>query len=75
MINLPPKPVMKAEVIKTINEFATQHRSGKSIPLNDFFGAMLLYATSATQEDLTRLLRINMAEVLKHQKPTRKFDA
>lgn len=75
MINLPPKPVMKAEALKKVNEFATMHRSGESIPLNDFFGVMLLYATSATPEDLSRLLRVNMAEVLKHQEPIRKFDA
>jgi len=75
MISKLPKPILKAEALKLVIEMANKHKTGKEIDLNHFFGTMMLYASSATEEDLNRLLRINMAEVLKHRRPVRKFDA
>ena len=75
MIDKFPKPLLKAQALKLVIEMANKHKAGKEIDLNHFFGTMMLYASSATEEDLNRLLRINMAEVLKHRRPVRKFDA
>ncbi len=75
MIGKLPKPLLKAQALKLVIDMANKHKAGQEIELNHFFGAMMVYAISATEEDLNRLLRINMAEVLKHQKPVRKFDA
>lgn len=75
MISKLPKPILKAEALKLVIEMANKHKAGKEIDLNHFFGTMMLYASSATEEDLNRLLRINMTEVLKHRRPVRKFDA
>jgi len=75
MIGKLPKPLLKAEALKQVIDMANKHKAGQEIELNHFFGTMMLYANSATEEDLNRLLRINMAEVLKHRRPVRKFDA
>jgi hypothetical protein len=75
MINQLPKQVLKAEAIKKIQALSMQFLAGNELELNEFFGTMLVYARSASEEDLARLLKINMAEVLKHQKPARKLDA
>ncbi|CAA0332799.1 hypothetical protein [Alteromonas macleodii] len=75
MKKLPPKPIMRFEAQRKISRFAKQHRSGETIDLNEFFGTIVLYALSADENDLKRLLRINMAEVMKDLKPKRKFDA
>lgn len=75
MIGTLPKPLLKAEALKQVIDMANKHQAGQEIELNHFFGTMMLYATSATEDDLNRLLRINMAEVLKHRRPVRKFDA
>jgi len=75
MIRKLPKPLLKAEALKQVIDMANKHKAGQEIELNHFFGTMMLYASSATEEDLNRLLRINMAEVLKHHRPVRKFDA
>ena len=75
MKKLPPKPIMRFEAQIKISRFAKQHRSGETIDLNDFFGTIVLYALSADENDLKRLLRINMAEVMKDLKTKRKFDA
>ena len=75
MIDKLPKPILKAEPQKQILDMAHKHRAGHELDLNQFFGVMMLYASSATEHDLNRLLRINMAEVLKQRSPVRKFDA
>lgn len=75
MISKLPKPILKAEALKLVMDMANKYKAGQEIELNHFFGTMMLYASSATEEDLNRLLRINMAEVLKHRRPVRKFDA
>ncbi len=75
MKKLPPKPIMRFEAQRKIRRFAKQHRNSETIDLNEFFGTIVLYALSADENDLTRLLRINMAEVMKDLKPKRKFDA
>lgn len=75
MIGKLPKPLLKAEALELVIDMANKHKAGQEIELNHFFGAMMVYAISATEEDLNRLLRINMAEVLKHRRPVRKFDA
>ncbi|AGP85848.1 hypothetical protein [Alteromonas mediterranea] len=75
MISKLPKPILKAEALKLVIDMANKHKAGQEIELNHFFRTMMLYASSATEEDLNRLLRINMAEVLKHRRQVRKFDA
>tara|TARA_Y100000994_G_C15703537_1_gene446317 strand:+ start:2504 stop:2731 length:228 start_codon:yes stop_codon:yes gene_type:complete len=75
MISKLPKPILKAEALKLVIDMANKHKAGQEIELNHFFGTMMRYASGATEEDLNRLLRINMAEVLKHRRPVRKFDA
>lgn len=75
MISKLPKPLLKAEALKLVIEMANKHKAGQEIDLNRFFGTMMLYARSAAEEDLNRLLRINMAEALKHCRPIRKLDA
>lgn len=68
-----PKPLLKAEALKLVIKMGNKHKARHEIDLNHFFVTVMLYASSAIVEGLNRLLRINMAEVLKHRCPVRKL--
>lgn len=75
MIGKLPKPLLKAEALKQVIDMANKHKAAQEIKLNHFFGITMLYTSSATEEYANSFLRINMAKVLKHRRPVRKFDA
>ncbi|WP_218312343.1 hypothetical protein [Alteromonas antoniana] len=73
-INQPPKQ-MQALAKLMLTKMASQHRKGQSLDMQEFFGAVMMYAMTATESDLNRLIRINIAEVMREEIKQRKFDA
>lgn len=58
-----------------LTRMATQHRCGQSLDMQEFFGAVMMYAATASENELNRLIRVNIAEVMRDEIKKRKFDA